>query len=82
MGTELVEQDVAEIGNPAFSKHLPDLRVLQRLKGGNLQLEQVVLIRIEINSVNSAWVCLQDVIKHVVACRRHTEYRIIVPDPE
>ena len=80
--TELSDQSFAKCGEPALAEHLPYLGIRKALKCGNLQLQKMILIRVEIDCMYAPRTCLIKVVKNVVTGRRHAENDIFAADIE
>lgn len=53
MGTELLDQEFAELRMMAIAKNFPDIRVTQSGEGGYFEFEEVVLCGVEVDRVDT-----------------------------
>ena len=71
VGAKFLNQDVLEVAMLAFAKKLPDVLVAESSEGSDLEFEEVVLRGVQVDCVNSAWVCKAEG-KDIVACRSNS----------
>ena len=82
MRAELGNQSCTKCRKPAFTEHLPYLGIWKALKCRNLQFQQVILIRVEIDCVYASWTCLIEIVQHVVPGRSYAKNGVITADVE
>lgn len=80
MRAQFVDQSFSELRISPFAEHAPKFLIRQILKSCNLQLQQVILVRIQIHCMNSSRICRCHIIEQVVASARQTKYHVVVID--
>lgn len=79
---ELGDQRFAKCREPTLAEHLPYLGIWKALKCGDLQLQKMILIWVEVNCMYASWTCLVEIVQYVITGRCYAKNDIITADVE
>ncbi len=75
--TEPGDEKLPEVGMFAHSEQLPEVCIRQRLVRSYFELEQMVLIRVEVDGVYTARITAQEIIQHVISSAGDAQHNVI-----
>lgn len=80
VSAKCVDQKPSKARMMSLSKHFPDVRIRQSLEGSDFQLQQMILIRVQVNGVDTPGVGSDEIIKQVISCAGQAKDGVVVFD--